>query len=78
MADNPGTLAVADRDPHMPGSTHSHVGTRTNCSTLAAGEVRIAGAANANSRYAPSANARGVGPPPAANAREIRLFGGLA
>lgn len=61
VADKPGTDAVALRCAHIPGATHNHVGTRTSCGTLTAGEVSIAGTVNASCRYAWRASFSGDG-----------------
>ena len=63
VADNPGTVAVAGRGPHIPGSSHSHVGTRTSCATPGPGDIPITGVASTSTRYARCANTAADGPP---------------
>jgi hypothetical protein len=44
----PGTLAVADRGPHVASSTHNHIGSITNCGAGGGGLNSICGAGGAS------------------------------
>jgi hypothetical protein len=61
VTDNPGTDAVADRDPHEPPSNHTHVGSPTNCGAGGAGFNRITGAGNRSAFTAASAKTAALG-----------------
>ena len=52
VTDNPGTDAVAEREPHEPGSSHTHIGRFTNCGAGAGGFNRITGTGSRNARTA--------------------------